>query len=415
MTIERYMIRFSKRNEELILTYTPESADEEWVNHEFEAGNSIPLRKHIFVFRSEDLIRPSDQEDVDESSYDFLLGTDDGEYFLVSKRILNLKYDLRLYKDMKIDIKTFIAHRDISIFRKIDALVNEEIIIGGSVESAIPLVEFELLRKKFPGTTELNHYANSRISRILKEYLGTMSDSQTKLEAYLRRRNEQHAIIRSPQELRTYELEKYTYVRDRLKEMLRDYDSYSESDWQKSILQMILLIMPKYILCLSEVKIKDFYSPRKEHQSYIERRCDLMLVGSSGYIDLIEIKKPFPSSILSARKYRELGYTPKKELSGSVIQIEKYLFYLNKWGIKGEEELTATYQDKLPSGLTLRVTNPKGIIILGRDEDFDDEQQVDFEIIRRKYANLVDIITYDDLIRRMDVLISMLSTRVEQQ
>lgn len=47
-------------------------------------------------------------------------------------------------------------------------------------------------------------------------------------------------------------------------------------------------------------------------------------------------------------------------------------------------------------------------LILGRDKDFDDRQKFDFEIIKRKYANIVDIMTYDDLLRRLDNIIAMI-------
>lgn len=45
------------------------------------------------------------------------------------------------------------------------------------------------------------------------------------------------------------------------------------------------------------------------------------------------------------------------------------------------------------------------MVIMGRSVNLSDEQKNDFEIIRRKYANIVDIITYDDLIYRLECLI----------
>ncbi len=45
------------------------------------------------------------------------------------------------------------------------------------------------------------------------------------------------------------------------------------------------------------------------------------------------------------------------------MQIEKYIYNLNKWGINGEKQLTKKFEDDLPSGLKLKITNPKGIII----------------------------------------------------
>jgi hypothetical protein len=48
------------------------------------------------------------------------------------------------------------------------------------------------------------------------------------------------------------------------------------------------------------------------------------------------------------------------------------------------------------------------MILLGRDNDFAGEQRFDFEIIRRKYANVIDVMTYDDLLRRLENIIVMM-------
>jgi hypothetical protein len=90
------------------------------------------------------------------------------------------------------------------------------------------------------------------------------------------------------------------------------------------------------------------------------------------------------------------------------MQVEKYLFHLNKWGVAGEKALNAKYSGDLPAGLQIKVVNPKALVILGRDNNFTAQETFDFEIIRRKYANLMDIITYDDLLRRLDNIIAQL-------
>jgi hypothetical protein len=113
----------------------------------------------------------------------------------------------------------------------------------------------------------------------------------------------------------------------------------------------------------------------------------------------------YESSILSKRTYRD-NFTPKKELSGTVMQVEKYIFYLNKWGKYGEKKLSEKYKDLLPSGLNISISNPQGLIIMGRDNDLDKEQSRDFEIIKRKYKNVIDILTYDDLMRRLEFIIN---------
>jgi hypothetical protein len=62
------------------------------------------------------------------------------------------------------------------------------------------------------------------------------------------------------------------------------------------------------------------------------------------------------------------------------------------------------YEAQLPDGLEIKIVNPKGFLILGRDWNLTDEQKSDFEVIRRKYRNVVDIITYDDLVRRLKII-----------
>ena len=204
--------------------------------------------------------------------------------------------------------------------------------------------------------------------------------------------------------LKKYELEKYTFVRSAFISMLQEFDAYSEKDWQKLVVELLLLIFPKYVAVLDNVHIKDFYSKQRKSTN---RYIDLALVDASGNIDIIEIKKPFPNCVLS-RKYRD-NYFPHKELSGSVMQVEKYIFHLSKWGIVGENQLNAKRSNELPNNLKIRITNPKAFIILGRDNDFVGDQRFDFEIIKRKYANIIDIMTFDDLLRRLDNMISMLS------
>lgn len=88
------------------------------------------------------------------------------------------------------------------------------------------------------------------------------------------------------------------------------------------------------------------------------------------------------------------------------MQVEKYLFHLNKSGRQGEIKLTNKYKDLLPDGFEINITNPNTILILGREEDLGYEQHRNLEVIKRKYKNVMDIVTYDDLIRRLERIIN---------
>jgi hypothetical protein len=335
------------------------------------------------------------------------LGTAVDGYYKINKAILGLRHDLLVDKAMKLEPQVFIANREISIFRRINELIDEQIIVGGENQNAIPLVDFEELIRTFPASTELTHYARSRISRVLKDYFGTLSDAESQLNSYLARKKRLVTSSRSSI-LGSFELQKFEYIHSELEEMLTNIDGYTEKDWQKKILELLLFVFPKYIAVLENVHIKDFYSKKGKAT---DRYIDLMLVDANGNVDIIEVKKPFANALLSSTKYRG-NHTPRLELAGSVMQAEKYLFHLSKWGQAGELEIFKKRKGELPAGIELKITNPKALILIGRDNDISGEQRFDFEIIRRKYANMIDVMTYDDLLRRLENIIFMIKKNI---
>lgn len=404
------MISFIRSDDRLLLRYQPSgNFGSGNIGQRLEEDGEVTIRK-VFTFERADRVELTEPQDFDDDEHTFVLGTTDGEYYKINRRILDLEHDLMLWKQIPLTHKTFIAHTDISIFGRIDVLVDESIIVGGDADRAIPLESFNELLANFPTTTELKHYANARVTRVLKDYLGTMSDAQIKLDKYLNKKKS----IRSQSAIefiKDYEPKKFEYVRDEISSMLSEVeanpDAYKEKDWQRQIVEFLLLIFPKYVAVLENVHIKDFYSnPEKATDRYI----DLLLVDANGTVDVIEIKRPRSHQLLSRKPGSRGNYTPHGELSEAVMQVEKYLFHLSKWGQAGERAMQDKRKSELPSGFAIRITNPKAMLILGRDKDFAGDQKFDFEIIKRKYANIVDIMTYDDLLRRLDNIISMIGS-----
>ena len=352
------MIKLSKQNEQLLLIYQSDRYnDARWVDDKLQQDGEVTLRR-TFTFTSNDLLTqpsPSDEED----GRIFLLGVLEGGYYKINKDILRLKHDLQLDASLKIEPKTFIAHRDISIFRKVDELIDVSIIVGGDNEFTIHQAEFEQLLKTFPTSTELTHYARARITRVLKDYLGTISDAEGQLNQHLNRKQKLPTTFRESI-VSNFELQKFEYVHAELVSMLKEVDGYSEKDWQTKILGLILFVFPKYVAVLENVHIKDFYT---DAVKATDRYIDLMLVDANGSIDIIEVKKPFSNTLVSRNTYRD-NHTPRKELAGTVMQAEKYLFHLNKWGYAGEQEIYNKWKDKLPSGIELKITNPKAMLLL---------------------------------------------------
>jgi hypothetical protein len=407
------MIDFEDRGSSVVLIYSADRlGSTTWVDEKLDSEEEVTLSR-AFTVRKVDLLSHESDDDLDEDVRRFVIGTVAGDYRTIRKDVLGLRHDLLIAASLALRRKMFVAERDISIFRRVDDLIDEQIVVGGDRLGAIPVDEFARLLYEFPTSTELTHYARTRITRVLREYLETMSDSEERLANYMARRGGAQtaervgALSRIPA-ANELELEKFTYVRDRLVEMLKDAESFSEADWQTAVADLFLLVFPQYVAVLHNVQVKERYSNESKST---DRYIDLVLVAANGCIDIIEIKKPFERGLVSKGRYRD-NHVPVRELSGSIMQSEKYLFYLSKSGRDGEKAITKKHAGDLPTGLGVKIANPKAIILAGRDSNLSEKEKFDFEFARRQYSNLVDILSYDDLLRRLENIIATLAKRV---
>ena len=368
----------------------------DWVGKVLEDEGEVSFNR-TFSFSEKDVkevIR--DDEYQEDALYRFWFAKKLDDYYKIPKRIINTEYDLYIYEEVSLDRKHFIASENISIFYYIFDLVKSDIYLGGP-QGNFGITDLNRLVKQFPNTYEIRKYRRHRINRVLREFFEYEEDPTKSFNNYLNRKSKAPTKSAIQHEFYRYEAEKFVRIHNELSQMLKSESGYSELVWQSKILDIILLLYPKYIRVFKSVSIKDVYTDgRKE--------LDFMLVDDRGHIDIIEIKKPHDIGLISTNKYRK-NHVPLKDLSGAIMQAEKYIYCLNKWGIAGEKKLTDKYCDELPNSMCLKVVNPNSILILGRDNDLSKEQILDFEIIRRKYKNVVDIMTYDDLLRRLENII----------
>lgn len=417
------MISFEVGSKGVTLEYEPHFGGNAWVTRELKAAGKVTLSR-VFFFRSSDLVAETahgaahdDEADEDDRPlYRFRFATTKDGYHRIPGRILGIDNDVLIVAEgIALDRKVFVAERNISIFRRIAKLKpGSEIVVGGDRVDSIAVEAFGELLERFPNSIEVDRYAAARVETILGEFFDGATSARDHYESYLNRRNAgaRGRALRRDELLRA-EIDKFVYLRETLSSWLARAASYSEKEWQKMVVGVILLLFPKYVAVLENVRIADFYSrPGKRKNRYV----DLCVVDANGNIDVIEIKKPFDDVLLSRGIYRG-NSVPTKELSGTIMQAEKYLFHLSKWGVEGERELSKRYGSALPAGLQIRVTNPKALLLLGRDRRTDgtggltENQSFDLEVIKRKYVNMMDIVTYDDLLRRLDRIIVSLTER----
>lgn len=390
-------IEFIIENNELILNFSPK--------YEEEACQRLIDENKKLIIKRVFTVSKQDKRSSDFDELKFAIGNVDGDYIKVNPEIVNTEHTFYFSKDINFKPNLFIAHRNISILRKIDKLIDRDFYVGGDLESrnGIPIKSFLELIAKFPNTTELNKYANSRITTILKEYFPECDKHEEIFKKYIE--NKTNSEIKESKINLKIELEQFTVAYQELKDLLKLSHNYGESVWQKKINQILQLLYPQYILCTREIEFKGI-------DGY-DKRPDFLLIDTNGFVDILEIKKPEVPVLTKQASYRN-NYVPVREFAGAIQQIEKYILCLTSIE-KSRKDVIIKLKKLLPEGIEPQIIKPQGILIMGRSNDFSKEQKADFELIKRQYKNVTDILTYDDLISRINNIINSLKSRIERE
>lgn len=397
-------VEFTVHGNKLHLVYRPDIRSPESLRESLASGNQVTIKGTYHLTQANLVKRKSKraQDDWGDGNDEmrFIVATARADYFVFDPQILDVGVPVLIALDAKPTWKWFTAEERTSVLRVLAELKPSRIVIGGDAPDAIPVSTYVGLIAQFPSQHERRLYVQSRLAGVFRELTDAQIDAVAKLEKYVQKR-----VKTKPKDLaapfRTLEIKKYEFLHAQLSAMLKDDSGIPERQWQTQILDIVRLLNPKYIAAFTSVTIKDSLTGG-------HRQLDIMLVDVNGHIDVIEIKKPFKARIVTTTKYRD-NHVPHRELVGTAMQLEKYLFHLTRWGDTGEKKLTEKYKSRLPENMKIRIVNPCGIIIMGRDNDLDDDQQrADFEVYRRQSKNIVDVITYDDLLRRLERVLAQL-------
>ena len=401
-------VEFEVFDNEFCLIYRPRD-DTSWVHERFARGDDLVV-KGTFHLTLRDLVKDhaqgvnsaNDDDDilwVDDDRLIFVIATAEGEYFRFKPEILDFDTPVLLHRDTRPNWKWFSAERNVSILRVIQSLNLERIVIGGPDPDAIPSSEYERLLNQFPTPHELRRYVQARVGTVVRQYAEPAVDAEALLNAYVDKRTTA-TVPDLEKPFRQFDIAKYAFALDRLQAMLANEAGTSEAQWQLEIVEIILLLNPRYIKAFTEVRLWD-----ADNSTW--RRIDILLVDASGNVDVIEIKKPMGKPIMLPARYRD-HHLPMRDLVGAMGQVTHYLRYLNRWGLRGEDYLTKLLGADLPAGFRIQITNPLGIVIMGRCNTLSDVQRREFEMLRRDSKGIVDIITYDDLLARLQAVLDQL-------
>lgn len=390
------MMDFIKNNTSLLMIYQPDFRHEE-VRKKLDE-DELNLKRVFFLGKKDE----SNELEISEDEFCFNIGKLVDGYYLLNREILSTDNQFYISANIKIYQKMFVAYQNISILRKIDALVECDIYITDEIDNIsghIPYDEYKALINTFPNTTEITKYVNARLTQSITNYVDGLGDIVANYEKYLNKRSEFLNVKQIP-ELQAIRLELFERAYYTLKEMLENAEAYNERNWQLAISNIICILYPKYILAKREISIGS--------DGRHNKKPDFLLVDSSGFIDILEIKKPNKQRLLTTTQYRN-NYVADRDFSGAIVQIEKYIYSLNHIGAKIEEDLQKRFSGELPDNVLIRVTNPQGMLLMGRSNNLSRDQLFDLEIIKRQHKNIVDIVTYDDLLERLKNIIDQLS------
>ena len=371
-------ISFEYSEDKLILCYTPVMGlDDITKRLDTEDGVSV---KHTF-WVTKDLLCEDIEDDDWEETLRFYIGAVGEAYTQLDSEVFSTDHCFYFGNEISLKPEMFTAYRNISILRKIDEVIERDFYIGGDweIHNGISKETFDELLAKFPKTAELDKYAHKRIASIIKDYFPECDKYEAIYEKFVESKNSRYtssvpAISKYNVQI---ELEQFTVAYQELMDMLNRYEAIDEKQWQEKIQNILQLLYPKYICCAREIK---FYGGKKDKQP------DFLLVDANGFVDILEIKK---ADVRMLTQYRN-NYVVTREISGAIQQIEKYVFCLNS-SDKAKECVSKKLTKFLPERVEVKIVNPQGILLAGRSNEFTNEQQKDFELIKRQYKHVADI------------------------
>lgn len=344
-------ITFEIVGDDLILIYEPEIANMRSFISDLSKGNTVHLRKtfnvkidnlleeyadKVIAYSSETKESLDFDDEFDFGVLEFRIGKVNGDYVELSQSVFDLNYRFLFSRTIPLKIRLFVADHNISIPRKMSEVFKSDIFIGGDETQAgfVSVSDYELLVKKFPTTTELKYYANSRVELLLSDYFDDKVGFLQKYQRFIKTRksltdsktpllDRDDFVSSALYESTLHEVEQFSILLEDFTKKLFS-NSYPESFWQLYIKRLVFMLFPKYILAPREITFEAI----DEVEDPFQRRPDFILIDTNGFVDVMDIKTPETIIISNSPAYRN-NYVPSKVFSSAIQQVEKYVYCLN--------------------------------------------------------------------------------------
>jgi len=168
--------------------------------------------------------------------------------------------------------------------------------------------------------------------------------------------------------------------------------NHGESWWHTFIESNILLMQQGYIKALGKLNISVGNT----------KFPDFSLVSHDSYLDILEIKTP-QTSVLREDSSRS-NYYFDTEIAKAIVQTENYIDNVGRHADAIRSFLLDEYS------LAIKAVRPRGIILAGDARKFTiQKQRDDFRLLSQGIKN-ISLITYDELLTRLQNYIQVLET-----
>lgn len=178
-----------------------------------------------------------------------------------------------------------------------------------------------------------------------------------------------------------------------------------EEFWQKSLSEYSFVVSQVFSSPVVVIGEKAHVGGKNINNKGGKQTDFLLKSAMTDHVLLVEIKTPV-TELLDGSPYRQNVFAPSKELSGSVTQIGSYRLKLGK-------EFDSLRTETLDTtGETIRLVEPRCLVIIGNTSQLDTAAKVDsFEMFRRGLRN-TDVITFDEMFTKVGLLVKLLQGEV---
>lgn len=331
----------------------------------------------------------------EDFSFKCEIGKVDKDFVELDKQVFDLENKFRIHSSLVRELRKRHFYKypfKGSIMKKIDYILNDDFYLVPNdycnVDiNYISFDEYEELVKSFPTITTFQHFVNMDIAGKIEAFFGVKKDYGQTFKNHIEKKEvtrPNRTFINEELDARivSNEIEKFNAAIKKL-EYLLSVDRVHEMQWQKEILDIILLVYPQYQFAIDAVSLDN------------AKQVDFVLIDLFNNVDIIEIKRP-DKAILRKALYRD-NYVPSHELTGASIQVEFYIRQLMGNPTKNVTKIKKKLERKGFSE-EIQINNVKGMIIIGRTNGFNDKQKESYRIIKNQFSNIVSLISYDELL-----------------